>query len=591
MELKCQKLFKRNYKNDFMKLSLLALIGLFSITSYSQIIFVNKDAVGLDDGTNWENAYKSLDFATKNTITGEIWVALGTYYPETDRMGEIPSNSRRKSFVLKPNVSLYGGFNGTETSREQRNYNQNITILSGELGNPNSLLDNSFHVIEQGTSQTNAETIIDGFTIRDGYTAINGYGGGGLDIYDFFIMRNCILENNYSLSDGGAIRSSYSNAIIEDNIFRNNHAFQGGAIALIGSDALIKNNVFYNNVCDDINGNSSTSNAGGALHVTAYSSPIITDNIFQGNYAKVQGGAVDLESNYSVVFQNNILFENSSEDGGALYIDGGGKYLFNNVFAKNTASHDGGAIYLDYVNTLECINNTIVDNTADHYGGGIMTSGAGINMVNTILYGNTSFDNYQIVFYFQIGGFYSKIRFSDIENGIDGIGRNGPEDRLLYEDNFDIEPEFVDSNDNNYRLEPNSLLINNGTFSNEIIQTPWQGTQGEEINFPLIDVDGNPRIINTIDLGAYEYGVLDISNFENERLIVYPNPTNGLFSIKNIGNFNNVTVHDVLGKKIIDLNLKTGINKLDLSIFASGIYHLKFISPMGNLNKKIILLH
>ncbi|WP_111845935.1 T9SS type A sorting domain-containing protein [Aequorivita antarctica] len=77
----------------------------------------------------------------------------------------------------------------------------------------------------------------------------------------------------------------------------------------------------------------------------------------------------------------------------------------------------------------------------------------------------------------------------------------------------------------------------------------------------------------------------------NERLIVYPNPTNGLFSIKNIGNFNNVTVHDVLGKKIIDLNLKTGINKLDLSIFASGIYHLKFISPMGNLNKKIILLH
>jgi len=571
-----------------MKFSLLFLIGLFSVGSYSQIVYVNKDATGVNNGTSWENAFTSLDFAMKNINAGEIWVAEGIYYPETDIMGDIPSDDRHKSFIIKSDISIYGGFNGTETNREQRDWSQNITTMSGELNDPNSLLDNSFHVI-QSASQTNDKTILDGLIIRDGYSTINEDGGGGMYVYGFFIVRNCIFENNYAQGGGGAIWSTYSDPIIEGNIFRNNKAFEGGAVVLRGSDALVKNNVFYNNSCEEIGGSSSTYMAGGALQVESYSSPIISDNIFQGNHAGVQGGAVNLISNFSVVFQNNILLENSSEDGGALYIDGGGKYLFNNIFAKNTASNDGGAIFLDYVNQIEIINNTIVDNTAGHYAGGIMTEGAGINMVNTILYNNQSADNYQMIFYFQIGGFNSYIRFSDIEGGIEGIGRFGPNERLLYENNFDLLPEFIDDNNNDYRLESYSQLINSGTFSNEFIQTPWIGIQGEEIHFPVVDVEGKPRILDIIDLGAYEYSILNTSNFYKEELLVYPNPSKGVFHIKNGGSFYQVIVYDILGNQITDLQLGHDHNNLDLSGFSAGIYIMKFISPLESFSKKIIL--
>ena len=42
----------------------------------------------------------------------EVWVANGTYKPET---------FRSDVFLFTPNVSVYGGFNGTETQRDQKN--------------------------------------------------------------------------------------------------------------------------------------------------------------------------------------------------------------------------------------------------------------------------------------------------------------------------------------------------------------------------------------------------------------------------------------------------------------------------------------
>jgi hypothetical protein len=51
----------------------------------------------------------------------QIWVAAGTYIPIDEVRGH--------SFWLKNGVKIYGGFAGTESKLEQRNWVDNETIL------------------------------------------------------------------------------------------------------------------------------------------------------------------------------------------------------------------------------------------------------------------------------------------------------------------------------------------------------------------------------------------------------------------------------------------------------------------------------
>jgi hypothetical protein len=64
---------------------------------------------------------------------------------------------------LKSGVAIYGGFNGTETSLSQRDFETNITILSGDVGAVGDYTDNTYHVVT--ASGVDASAILDGFTI------------------------------------------------------------------------------------------------------------------------------------------------------------------------------------------------------------------------------------------------------------------------------------------------------------------------------------------------------------------------------------------------------------------------------------------
>ena len=63
------------------------------------------------------------------------------YYP--DQTNAVPggSGSRDDTFTLYSGCKIYGGFDGTEMARSERNYYANRTILSGDLsGNDTSFL-------------------------------------------------------------------------------------------------------------------------------------------------------------------------------------------------------------------------------------------------------------------------------------------------------------------------------------------------------------------------------------------------------------------------------------------------------------------
>lgn len=139
------------------------IISYQSICSETGILYVDKNASGLQNGSSWTNAYRSLeqslDRATHCPGTNQIWVADGTYTP----YAEVP---RITTFGIPPGISVYGGFQGTETSINQRIPGSFPTILNGDIGISGNLSDNLYHVVSilPGTGNV----ILDGLIIEKG---------------------------------------------------------------------------------------------------------------------------------------------------------------------------------------------------------------------------------------------------------------------------------------------------------------------------------------------------------------------------------------------------------------------------------------
>ena len=95
----------------------------------SSVLFVDAKATGAETGTSWADAFTDLQDALTVIIGApgyaeEIWVAAGTYTPDPSGLVD----PREASFQLINGVAIYGGFTGTETSREQRNWETHETI-------------------------------------------------------------------------------------------------------------------------------------------------------------------------------------------------------------------------------------------------------------------------------------------------------------------------------------------------------------------------------------------------------------------------------------------------------------------------------
>jgi hypothetical protein len=90
--------------------------------------------------------------------SAEIWVMKGTYKP-------VKTTDRNATFQLKNGVGAYGGFAGTETTRDKRKWKTNVTILSGDIGAAGNT-DNVYHVVTG--SGTDSTAVLDGFTIKGG---------------------------------------------------------------------------------------------------------------------------------------------------------------------------------------------------------------------------------------------------------------------------------------------------------------------------------------------------------------------------------------------------------------------------------------
>ncbi len=88
---------------------------------------------------------------------------------------------------------------------------------------------------------------------------------------------------------------------------------------------------------------------------------------------------------------------------------------------------------------------------------------------------------------------------------------------------------------------------------------------------------------------------LSVDEFEASNFEIYPNPSKGIFNIKlsNLSlNTFNYNIYDVTGKQIVSekqVNLNSGVYKLDISNYASGVYFLNITTVSSKVTKKLIL--
>lgn len=403
--------------------------------------YVKWDAAGANNGTSWTDAYLDLQSALTVASNGEeVWVAAGTYKPTA-------GTDRTKSFVLKNGVAVYGGFAGIETSLIQRNPSENITVLSGDIGNVNDYSDNSYHVVVG--SNTNNSAVLDGFTVTGGNAnqTQTDTGGGMLNYRGSPTVSNVTFSGNSAGRGGGMynggdseIVTSGSHPILNNVIFDGNSAIEGGGMEnQFYSSPPLTNVTFINNIAV---------RSGGGMINFHFSNPTLTSVTFSGNSAFAGGGMANFQSS---PFLTNITFhENSATDfGGALFNSSNMLSLVNTTINGNMAAQ-GGGIYNEYVN-----NHSIT---------------------NSILFGNAGGEIYN----------YSGtpiVTYSIVQGGYPGTG------------NLDANPLLGPLQDNGGFTDTMAL----GTGSPAI-------DAGDDANCPATDQRGAARLQGShCDIGAYEY--------------------------------------------------------------------------------------
>lgn len=326
------------------------------------VVYVSQDATGVEDGLHWSSAIRTVQRGIDTAVQAasgdhcEVWVKAGMYQIFVD----LPENTVR----LAEGVALYGGFDGTEADRSQRDWETNRTVLNGASGPPGSAV---YHVV---TAVGVHAGTLDGFVIVGGCAngdAVHVYGGGMLNVEASPTVANCLFTvtpetesidcsiygggiynwlsdptivattfTNLEAQRGGAIMNEQSAPLIEGCVFVKNDAEVGGAIYNLNAAPTIRRCVFAGNTA---------STRGGAMQ-SNNSSPILQASVFAGNWARdwtssnAFGGAL---CNWSsdTLLDNVTFYGNEGEIGGALRTQGSPGPTLNNCVLWNNHGPSG----------------------------------------------------------------------------------------------------------------------------------------------------------------------------------------------------------------------------------------------------------
>ena len=499
---------KRNkyYKVD---LVLVAMITVALVTSASgKIIYVDDDAAGANDGTNWYNAYVFLQDALSDANDSdkpvEIRVAQGVYMPDLGA-NQILGN-RQAAFQLIDGVMLMGGYAGSnESDPNVRDISLYNTILSGDLNgddDPNFVnnSENSYHVVTG--SGTGNSAVMDAFTITAGnanYSSPDMRGGGMYNDSCNPTITNCtFIANSAGDSGGGMYNGGGSNPTLTNCKFIRNWSIGGAGIYNLNSNPEfidctytensnlgdytieiwdLRGGTMFNENSDPnlINCTFNANQSSGMWNQA--SNPTLTNCVFSAN-----DGSGMLNRRSSPILTGCIFTGNFAQGGGGIfnYMQSEPK-IVNSIFSGNTGMSGGGGIYDDENSRTMLTNCTLTGNSA-YSGGGIFSQQPTSILINCILWNNRPD---------QITGLRT-IRNSNIQGGVPGKG------------NIDVDPLFAKpgywsaDNDPNVAVDPNdpNAVWMNGDYHLKSQTRRWdpnsQSWVKDDVTSPCIDA-GDPN--------------------------------------------------------------------------------------------------
>ncbi len=283
----------------------------------------------------------------------------------------------------------------------------------------------------------------------DGKLTIMAHDPSNKPVLDGGDSVQIMVINNDNDNNGG---DDGDNITIKSLIFQ--HGERGGLLVQVKDSIVIIDGCEFSN--------NSANYGGGALIV---GSSIFTNNTFSENFAGNGGGvfAVGISTFKNNVFNNNI----ANWWGGGAFIVGPSTFT-NNTFSENSADI-GGGLFLnlsDSESNLYVYNNIFWENSADDI---LVSSQYSSNEIN--IYNND----------FSCNDFDGNINCLKVEGGI-----------FNHANNINKDPLFVDPDNGDFHLQPDSPCINKG--------------DNNAPSLPDFDFDRQPRIMGeTVDMGADEF--------------------------------------------------------------------------------------
>jgi parallel beta-helix repeat protein len=488
---------------------LLFVMVLFCPFADGKVIYVDDDAIGLNDGSSWQNAYTSLQDALIDANSAEkpveIRVAQGIYKP--DQGAGQTQGDREATFRLINDVNLIGGYAGLgQYNPNARDIMLYQTILSGDLdGNDvdvntlDDLLDeptrteNSYNIITfSGTYDDTA--VLNGFTITAGnangsYHPLN-CGSGMYSRNSKPILNNCTFIGNAARDGGGMYNSNASRPVLTNCTFIGNSARVGGGL------------------------------------LNRYNNTKLTNCTFSGNIASEGGGMFNSHTVITLV-ENCLFSRNSAEHGGAIGNESSYTKLSNCTFEENRVVDYGGGISLSnskstLTNCIFCFNSGKNGNALACYS--FNPAEIEIELTNCILWD----DNNEI---WNSSGITITISYSDIKGG--QVSVNDPYEKIVWgTGNIDSDPCFADPANHDYHLKSqagrwdtnNQIWIKDGVTSGCI-------DAGDPLTAIGYEPYPNGHRINMGTFGGTQQASMSTYDVNTFKPACAPNPDDGAVDV------------------------------------------------------------
>jgi hypothetical protein len=220
---------------------------------------------------------------------------------------------------------------------------------------------------------------------------VNAQGnfGGGITMNGTTLtLNNVRIEGNHAHAGSGLYQPGGTLYVFNSRFIANvaeTNGF-GGAIGQIGGAAIISNTTFSGN----------TAGSGGAVGSLQISSLQVAASDFDGNIARLWGGAIYLQDTTvdasftgSSFTNNQTLTTTLAFGGGAIWLTQGELTLANSTLANNSTGAKGGALGV-FGGQATLTNVTVSGNSAKISGGGINIQNDGVIHPATVTLNNVT---------------------------------------------------------------------------------------------------------------------------------------------------------------------------------------------------------